>query len=164
MIGLTSKQSRVYEAIKHLRETRAVPPNRLDVSRYLNGRGSDIDRVIKPLKRKRFIYENGFGDLIAVRPPHESIVEDVLSRSSVDYADVIGPRRFAEFVVVRRVIARRLRKECGYSFHAIATVLNRNVRSVDEYFKPEFCARRAERRKLKHRAKRAAQSEMRMAA
>lgn len=164
MICLTKKQSRVYEAVKHLRGTRAMAPSREDVARYLNEGNYKIGRVINTLQRRRFVAENNFGDLFALRPPHELVVVDVLSRSSVEYGDVIGPRRFAEIVVVRRVIARRLRKEYGYSFRAIAAVLNRDVRSVDEYFKTEFCARRAERRKLKYRAKRAAQSEVRMAA
>lgn len=164
MICLTKKQSRVYEAIKHLRETRAMAPSKGDVARYLNEGNYKVGRVINTLKRRRFLAENNFGDLFALRPPHELVVEDVLSRSSVEHGDVVGPRRFAELVVVRRVIAKRLRKDYRYSFRAIAAVLNRNVRSVDEYFKAEFCARRAERRKLKYRAKRAAQSEARMAA
>jgi len=164
MIGLTKKQSVVYVAINHLRDTKAIPPNRRAVAVYLNERTFNIGVVIDAMKRRGFVVENKVGDLSTLVPPHEAVLADVLSRTSVTLADVTGACKAARIVAIRRVIAKRLHNECGYGFRTIARVLNKSPRVVVEYFQTEKCALRSERRKAKYRARRATELEMRAAA
>lgn len=164
MIGLTKNQSRIYETIRHLQDVRAVAPTARDVAEYLNDKTCYIIRVLPALERRGFLTIGKLGDIFANDPPHNIVVREVLSKSSVTRDELLSKRKFANIVAVRRVIAKRLRHKFNYSYRAIADVLNMNVRSVDEYFKPEFSARRSLDRKRKYHAMKAAQSEMREAA
>lgn len=164
MIGLNKTQTAVYLTVVRLSETSFLPPNTRDVQRQFSRRSATVPRSIKRLCERGFLVETKFGALTALPSPHERIIAEALSRSTVTRELLLGPSKDTRCIHLRRSISKALRRDHGYSFSAIGKALNRSHRSIEEYFKPEsYVVRRIVWRQQKYQARKSAQSEMRVA-
>jgi hypothetical protein len=165
MIGLNKTQTAVYLTVVRLSETSFLPPKVRDVQRQFSRRSASVPRSIKRLCERGFLGETKFGALSVLPPPHERIIADALSRSTVHRELLLGPSKDARCIHLRRSISKTLRRDHGYSFSAIGKALNRSHRSIEEYFKPDsYVVRRIIWRRNKYLSRKSAQSEMRIAA
>jgi len=165
MIGLNKTQTAVYLTVVRLSETQFLPPTVRDVQRQLSRCSATIPRSIKRLCERGFLAESKFGALSVLPAPHERIIAEALSRSTVTRDLLLGPSKDTRCIHLRRSISKTLRRDHGYSFSAIGKALNRSHRSIEEYFKPEsYVVRRIVWRKQKYQARKAVQPEQRLAA
>jgi hypothetical protein len=165
MIGLNKTQTAIYLTVVRLSENQFLPPTARDVQRQFSRRSASVPRSIKRLCERRFLAETKFGALTALPPPHERIIAEALSRSTVTRDLLLGPSKDACCIHLRRSVSKTLRRDHGYSFSAIGKALNRSHRSIEEYFKSEsYVARRIAWRRNKYLSRKSAQPEMRIAA
>lgn len=155
MIGLGKVQARTYEAIKRLNASSFVPPRDRTVSKAIGKKFWATTVIINRLCEMGFVVRDKTGRAVALDPPHERVMEEVLHRSTATREQIVGPSKEVRLMGPRRVIAKMLRNDFGYTYRTIGKVLNRSHRTVEDYFTPNKCAIRAAYRKRKYEAARA---------
>lgn len=165
MIGLKTTQAEVYLAVIRLTEKSSLAPTQRDVHRQVKRRSSDVNRSIGVLIKRGFLAEDKFGGLYALPLPHEHIIDEVVSRSTVSRELLLGPSKDRRCIFLRHKIAKRLRIDHKYTYADIGKALNRSHRAVEEYFRSEeHLLSRAIWRRDRYLASKVPQTGLRMAA
>jgi hypothetical protein len=165
MIGLRKTQNAVYDLVVRLSAKSCLPPTTRDVQRHFRRRSSTVPRSIHCLCQRGFLFEDRFGALTVLPPPHDRIIAQVLGKSTISREKLLGPSKDARCILLRRTISKILRNDYGYSYVDIGRALNRSDRSIVEYFRPaSYVRHRIEWRRNRYLKSKTQRSEMKVAA
>jgi hypothetical protein len=103
--------------------------------------------AVARLVAKKYMRQGAHGALVALNPPHDRVIVDACESLGLSLEEIRVPGKSTAILGrARRVLAKRLRSELGYSASAIGTIINRHWQTVEEYFKHEERMRRNARR------------------
>lgn len=119
--------------------------------------------AVARLVAKRYMRQGAHGALVALNPPHDRVIAEACAELGLSLDEIRTPGKSTVILGrARRVLAKRLRADLGYTAGAIALIVNRHWQTVEEYFRDEERAsRNAKRAAVLRNLRRASSVEVR---